>query len=190
MKLVRPSIEHLNSYTAALSRGWSPDNIRGAAAAQEQLARIAVDAPGFIDACDDPQAQGDPITLPDGSVVKRLPGFTRWMWDDNDPQDPFCGSINLRWVRGTNDLPPHVLGHIGYAVVPWKQRRGHATQALKQLLPLAWGVGLTQVELTTDEDNTPSQRVIAAQGGLVVEKFTKSQAHGSLPSLRFRIVKP
>jgi len=41
------------------------------------------------------------------------------MWDDE-----FAGSIGFRWQPGTSALPPHCLGHIGYAVVPWKQGRG------------------------------------------------------------------
>lgn len=44
MKLVVPAREHLASYVGALERGWSPDNLRAKAAAEEQLAWIARDA--------------------------------------------------------------------------------------------------------------------------------------------------
>lgn len=44
MKLVVPAAEHLASYVGALERAWSPDNLRGKAAAEEQLAWIARDA--------------------------------------------------------------------------------------------------------------------------------------------------
>src|SRR5688572_16371834 len=129
MKLVSPSPKHLPSYIAALERGWSPDNIRGAVAAQEELARIASDAKGFLASLTDRQATGDPLTLPDGTKVPRLPGFRRWMWDGE-----FCGSIGFRWQPGTEALPPHCLGHIGYGVVPWKRGRGYATRALAEML--------------------------------------------------------
>jgi len=79
------------------------------------------------------------VLLPD---AQRLPGFSRWMWDGE-----FCGSIGFRWQPGTAVLPPHCLGHIGYAVVPWKKRRGHATRALAAMLPLARAEGLRYVEL-------------------------------------------
>ena len=46
--LVWPSLEYLPSYTAALQRGWSPDNIRGIEAAREQLASIAEDPRAFV----------------------------------------------------------------------------------------------------------------------------------------------
>jgi hypothetical protein len=44
------------------------------------------------------------ITLLDGTRVPRLPGYRRW----------------------------NCLGHIGYAVVPWKMRRRYATQTLRE----------------------------------------------------------
>src|SRR5690242_10782152 len=116
MQLVRPGAEHLASYVTALERGWSPDNERGAAAAQEELARIRANAMGFLASMDDREGRGPPVGLPDGSVVERLPGFRRWLWDGE-----FCGTIGLRWQSDTTDLPPHCLGHIGYAVVPWKR---------------------------------------------------------------------
>lgn len=181
MQLVRPSESHLPSYIAALERGWSADNLRPAAA-EEELARIRADAPAFLAGMDDREASGPPITLPDGSVAHRIPGFRRWLWDGE-----FCGSIGLRWQKGTTALPPYCLGHIGYAVVPWKQRLGYATAALAQMLPEARSVGLPFVEITTDPDNLPSQRVILANGGVLVEHFTKPPQFGNRPGLRFRI---
>jgi predicted acetyltransferase len=79
------------------------------------------------------------------------------------------------------------LGHIGYSVVPWKQRRGHATQALALLLPDARKEGLDYVELTTDPDNLPSQKVITANGGVLVKRFRKEPAYGQAEALLFRI---
>src|SRR5215813_10399338 len=152
MQLVRPGSEHLATYVAALERGWSADNERGVEAAREELCRIRADAVAFLASMEDREAKGPPITLPDGSTAKRLPGFKRWLWDGE-----FCGSIGLRWQRGTTALPPTCLGHIGYSVVPWKRRRGYATEALRLLLPEARGEGLPHVEITTDVDNLPSQ---------------------------------
>jgi predicted acetyltransferase len=51
-------------------------------------------------------------------------------------------------------------------VVPWKRRRGYATSALGLMLPVAREIGLSRVELTCDDDNEPSRRVILANGGL------------------------
>jgi len=181
MQLVRPGPEHLPRYVAALERGWSPDNTRPEAA-RDELSRIQADANAFLDSLEDREAKGAPVTLPDGSKVKRLPGFRRWAWDGD-----FCGSISLRWQPGTTELPAHCLGHIGYGVVPWKQRLGYATSALRLLLPEAKAVGLPFVELTTDPDNIASQRTIEANGGVLVERFTKPAQFGGKPGLRYRI---
>ena len=181
MQIVRPSSHHLPSYVAALEKGWSSDNLRPEAA-QEELAKINANPLAFIESMEDREGKGPPVTLPDGSSVIRLPGFQRWLWDGE-----FCGNIDIRWQEGTTELPPYCLGHIGYIVVPWKQKMGYATQALAQLLPEARAVGLPFVELTTSPENLASQRVILANGGVLVERFTKPPQFGSKPGLRFRI---
>lgn len=186
MHIVRPTLAHLPRYAAALQRGWSADNVRGAAAAAEELAQIQADPEAFVASLHDPQALGPAIALPDGSRVQRLPGTRRWMWHDDD----FVGSINLRWQTGTAALPAHVLGHIGYAVVPWAAGRGHATEALRQMADLARALNMPWVEITTDRDNLASQRVIAKAGGTLVEAFDKPAAQGGQPGLRFRIALP
>ena len=182
MTLVWPSRKYLPSYIAALERGWSPDNVRGLAATKEELQRIAVDADAFLAGLVDKDAAGSPTALPDGTVVSRLPGYRRWLWDGE-----FCGSIGLRWQPGTEALPPYCLGHIGYAVVPWKQGRGYATQALREILEDARAVGLRYVELTTDPENIPSQRVIEANGGVLFEEFMRPPALGGKRGFRYRI---
>jgi len=181
MDLVRPESEHLASYAAALRSGWSPDTMRPATAA-DQLASLEDDPAAFLASMDDPEGRGPLVTLPDGSLAPRLPGFRRCMWDGE-----FCGSIGLRWQPGTTELPPHCLGHIGYAVVPWKRNRGYATQALRDLLPLAWEQGLPFVELTTQPDNVASQRVIVANGGLLVGEFFEPVEYGGDTGLLYRI---
>lgn len=182
MQLVWPAELHLQSYVAALRQGWSADNVRGGIAAQEELERIERDPVAFLASLVDREARGDPVKLPDGSMVARIPGYRRWLWDGE-----FCGSIGFRWQPGTPALPPHCLGHIGYAVVPWKQRRGYATEALRQLLPQAKAEGLPYVEITTDPANVASQRVILANGGVLVERFTKPPQYGNVEGLRYRI---
>jgi predicted acetyltransferase len=183
MHLVRPEEKHLESYVAALERGWSPDNTRIAETAREELARIREDQVAFLAAMEDREAKGPPITLPDGSQVRRLPGFRRWLWDGE-----FAGSIGLRWQHGTTELPPYCLGHIGYSVVPWKQRKGYATAALRAVLIEAKDMGMPFVEITTDPENIASQRVIEAIGGKLHERFTKPAQFGSKPGLRYRVV--
>jgi predicted acetyltransferase len=185
MVLVWPAREYLSSYVAALERGWSPDNVRGQVATREELNRIVANADAFLASLVDREAIGSPITLPDGTTVPRLPGYRRWMWDAE-----FCGSIGFRWQRGTEALPPYCLGHIGYAVVPWKQGRGYAKRALRELLLDVKAEGLRYVEITTAPDNVASQRVIEANGGVLVEDFVTPTSLGGTRELRYRVYIP
>ena len=182
MKLVWPDARYLPGYVHALRQGWSPDNLRPEAAG-EQLARIEQDPACFLSEQIDREATGPPVILPDGRSVARLPGYSQWMWDGE-----FCGAISFRWQPGTTELPAYCLGHIGYSVVPWKQRRGYATRALNLLLRQALAEGLPYVELVADADNFASQRVIEANGGKLIQRFRKSAEYGGLESLRFRIL--
>jgi len=184
MELVVPSLDRLDAYADALRRGgFYPDNSRGEPSALDELAKIEADPATFVASLDDREGKGGPITLPDGSQVARLPGYRRWLWDG-----AFCGHIGFRWQPGTSALPPYVLGHIGYGVVPSKRGRGYATRALALLLPEARKERLVHVDLTTDLDNIPSQKVISANGGTVVERFTTGEGHGSVEMLRWRIM--
>jgi predicted acetyltransferase len=181
LRLVWPRFAYLPGYASALESGWSPDTVRPEAA-EEELGSISLDPEAFLASQVDREAAGPPILLPDGSTAPRLPGYRRWIWDGE-----FCGAIGFRWQPGTPELPPHCLGHIGYSVVPWKRNRGYAKEALRLLLPEVRGEGLPYVEITTDVENVPSQRVIEANGGVLVDRFLKPAAYGGTPCLRYRI---
>ncbi len=181
IELVRPASEHLASYRDALERDWSP-NTTDPHAGRRELERLDADPGAFLAEQDDRDATGEPIRLPDGTLVPRLPGFRRWVWDGG-----FAGIVNVRWRPGTVELPPHVLGHVGYSIVPWRQRRGYATAALRLFLPELRELALPYVELTTDADNLASQKAISSNGGVVVERFDKPAAYGGGAALRWRI---
>lgn len=182
--LVEPSLERLPSYSDALRRGWSPDTLRDDARFDE-LSAIAADPRAFVDAFNDPYREKPPIKLRDGRLVARLPGFRRWIWDGE-----FAGSIGLRWQPGTPALPPWCFGHIGYSVVAWKRGRGYATAALRLMLPEARAIGLPYVQITTTADNLASQRVIANNGGVFLDRFDVGGSHGVGQGLRYRIDLP
>jgi predicted acetyltransferase len=156
LRLIAPSIAKLAQYEAALEAGWSPDTSHDVSAAQLTLLRR--DPAAFLAEL---TRQSGTIVNHAGLEVPRIP-FRLWWMDDGE----FCGRIDLRWLRGSEELPPHVSGHIGYAVVPWKRRRGYATRALGMVLPVARQVGLRRLEITCDEDNEASRRVIIANGGV------------------------
>ena len=170
LRLDAPNLDDVAGYVAALETGWSPDTTRDVSG--EHLAIYRRDPAALIHEL---TRQDGTITLASGDVVPRLPSRVFWISDGE-----FCGSINLRFVPGSDDLPPQVPGHIGYAVVPWKQRRGYASWALSVLLPVARVNGLRRLQLICDESNEPSRKVIIANGGVLVQRDMVDNDKGKL----------
>jgi predicted acetyltransferase len=177
LRLVPPNRERLGQYQAALEAGWSPDTTRDVSAAQLLWSRREPAA--FLA---DLTRQDGTVVTASGEVRPRLPSRVFWL-DDGE----FCGLINLRFVPGSDALPDYVSGHIGYAVVPWKRRRGYATRALELILPVAREVGLRRIEITCDDDNQSSRRVIEKNGGILIGRRPWP---GGPPKLVFHIALP
>ncbi|GLR56699.1 GNAT family N-acetyltransferase [Rhizobium indigoferae] len=154
--LLQPDMENLSGFEAALAAGWSPDPRRAGDEAHVHggLQRLRQNRLGFFhDLIPDGRQRA-------GSGPPPLTTRLFWIWDGE-----FCGSISLRFQAGTEELPPEVSGHVGYSVVPWKQRNGHATTALSLLMAVASKEGLDRLVVLCNEDNDASRRVIERNGG-------------------------
>lgn len=179
----------LDVYLAALRGGWSPNTVRNVAS--EQIAAIARDPDAFLAGL---TGRGGRIRIDDGTEVDKLPDRLRWILALDRPDTPFVGSINLRWSedaagRPLHELPAHVLGHIGYSIVPAYAGRGYASAALAAMLAEAREVGLERLTITCDAENHASRRIIEKNGGRLVDRFT-APIYGPGLRLRFAIDLP
>lgn len=186
VSLHAPGRDVLPAYVRALEAGWSPNTMRNVA--PEQLAAIAADAGAFIAGLNN---RGGTIRLHDGSQVARLPDLIRWIIATDRPDRPFVGSINLRWQedeagRPVTELPSHVLGHVGYTILPDHAGNGYASAALAAVLAEARTIGLPFVRITCDAGNAASRRIIEKNGGRFVESFV-APFYGPEERLMYRI---
>lgn len=181
-----PDRQLLGTYEEALRGGWSPNTTRDVA--PEQLSAIESDPDGFLAGL---LARGGRIRLNDGSEVDKIPDRTRWVFAQDRSGEPFVGSINLRWLeqpegRPVEVLPPHVLGHVGYSILPAFAGNGYATAALAAMIGEARDIGLPRIVITCDASNHASRRIIERNGGKLLETFT-APIYGPGPRLRFSI---
>lgn len=92
----------------------------------------------------------------------------RWVVSDDGRE--YLGSVALR-----HELTEYLAdrgGHIGYGIRPSARRRGLATFALREILPVARERGLERVLVTCDDDNVGSARTIEANGGVLEDVRT------------------
>ncbi|MEV0727744.1 GNAT family N-acetyltransferase [Polymorphospora sp. NPDC050346] len=73
--------------------------------------------------------------------------------------DRLIGAVGLDRINR-----PRASGEIGYWVAPWARGRGVATAATRALTDVAFAAGLARIEILTEWENTPSQRVALAAG--------------------------
>jgi predicted acetyltransferase len=175
--LVEPNTLLLPGYERALAAGWSPETspepqhgIR-----EQHLREIRADPQGFLKWLTGINRVVE--RLLDGTPVPPMREVVYWISDGE-----FSGVISLRRLRNSGELPAGISGHVSYAVVPWKSRKGYARQALADLLLKAPSFGLNRLLVTTHQDNLPSRRVIEATGGI----FAGLVPHPNQPG-RFRL---
>jgi len=87
-------------------------------------------------------------------------------------------------IGGIGFLTPPTAGtvEIGYGVVPSRQRRGYATEAVRTMVRLASADGtVATVVASTDRDNVASQRVLEKSGFQCVERGDDVRYERMLP---------
>ena len=151
-------------------RGWSPDNVRLEEAAREELELDRRRSGGLRGLARRPRGQGaDPSPCPTARRCRACRATGAGCGTANSAaRSAFAGS------PAPSALPPHCLGHIGYSrrALEARPRLRHA-RAGAAAAGGAQGRASTMSRLTTDPDNLPSQKVITANGGVLVKRFRK-----------------
>lgn len=83
--------------------------------------------------------------------------------DDNK----ILGSIQVRHYL--NDFLKEYGGHIGYTIVPSERKKGYATFMLKEAIKITQDLGIQEILITCDEDNTASKKTILNNGGIYLK---------------------
>jgi predicted acetyltransferase len=150
-RLIRPTV-HLEASHRSLIREFTD---RGEKPVPWVLAEVGDD---FEEYARRLEQHSNGVDLPHGFV----PSTTYWLIDDSEE---ILAVANLR-----HDLTPFLLdygGHIGFGVRPSVRRKGHATQILRRTLIEARAIGLADVLLTCDKDNSGSAKAILNNGGVL-----------------------
>ena len=95
------------------------------------------------------------------TAMGTLAGLPRWWVHEIRLDGRVVGDVGF---HGPPAVDGPVVVEIGYAVVPALRGRGVASQAVGQLLDLAWRDGADQVLAGTDDDNEASQAVLRRTG--------------------------
>jgi predicted acetyltransferase len=162
--LVSPTPAVHRSFLEAVDEYITEARVRGRVLEQWPYAELdvttLVNEEGFAEFVDQMRAQ-EFATEPRGL----RPAKHLWYVDG----DNYFGRLTIRLAPELDGDVMRENGHIGYEVRPSARRRGCATAMLREGLQIARGLGIDVVRICCDE-GSPSQRVIEANGGVVVDR--------------------
>lgn len=172
MELVSPAADYKESFIAAVKE-YQAINSSGRRDIYElNVAELERDFPAYVaKLIGESKGEG----LPEGWVSQT----TYWLVDSNE----FIGRASIR-----HELTDHLRkegGHIGYDVRPSKRKMGYGKVLLGLALAKAKELGIDNILITCDVDNTGSKKIIEANGGVAENSV---QLHPNKPAkLRYWI---
>lgn len=105
-----------------------------------------------------------------------------WLVDDEGPT--FIGEVTVR--HKLNDALEKCGGHIGYGVRYSEWNRGYGTMMLSFALGKAKELGISTVQISCNDDNAASARVIEKNGFTLIDKPRVSKDGRTVTVRRYR----
>ena len=91
-----------------------------------------------------------------------VPQSSFWLYDGEYP----VGYGRIR--HKLNDRLEQMSGHIGYAIRKTQRNKGYGNNILTLLLNECRSLGLQSVQISANEDNAPSNKIIKRHGGELI----------------------
>jgi predicted acetyltransferase len=156
--LIQPDILYRDSYVEALREGLHLEPAK-----EKDILLAEKDFKKHMDQRHD---LSRPVTLPDGSKVRRVAQMDLWLVNG----ERFLGMSSFR-----PELNRHLRkrgGNIGYAVRAGERRKGYGSLILKLTLEhiRAMGLGLEKILITCHDENPGSIKIIEGAGGKLQDK--------------------
>ncbi len=159
-KLVKPSIEHKESYLEALKEFQEEGRYTFL-----DIAEIKDDFQSFIDKVNDGKKH---LHKPYEDWVEKVPETVLWLVKDGY----FIGTFNIR--HRMNWHLEKWGGHINFIIRPSMRGKGFAKKILQKGMPFASHLGIDKALITLDPENKAAIRVVEFCGGVFEDETSKS----------------
>ena len=169
MKLVVPDIFYKESCIAALH-----ESLAESISQEQTLSEIK----NIEDAIQHKLDAVSGVNLRRGEVARS----EFWLIDD----EKYIGNIQIRY--SPSGRTAESASHIYYEIRPSQRKKKYGTEILKRGLMEASILGLSEVIITCEKGNIPSQKIIEANGGEFLEEIRMEG--GERPLLKYRIALP
>jgi len=161
LSLVKPSVEHYEEYLSFYEE-WKNSN--------EPIVPWVVEKEpyDFTQYLHFLESEKDENNLP----ADYVPHSTYWLVKEDGR---VVGAVNIR--HRLNERLLNVGGHIGYGIRPSERQKGYATAILAKSLEKTRELGLDKVLVVCDHWNTPSEKTIRNNGGVLESELTEEDGN-------------
>ncbi len=153
IKLVKPSGNYKNSFIESIKEFQSENRFMNL-----NTKELSENFGDFLSKIGNKE-KGNP--LPVGTVRTS----TRWLVDGNE----YIGGVSI--LHELSGAQSHTEGHISYGIRPSKRMMGYGSKALELALPIARKIGISEVLIVCDDENTGSRKIIESNGGILKDKI-------------------